>query len=126
VTTPEIIYQIHKLILEDNWILAKSITKQLGISREWVGSIIHEDLDMQKLSAKWVLICLNADHKRQQSQSSEECVEFFQSDPNDFLSPLVTMYKTWLYALRSKSSRTKSRKTKKRRRVIFFMFIYSK
>jgi len=54
VTTPEIIDQIHKLILEDRWISAKSIAEQLGISRERVGSIIHEDLDMRNLSAKWV------------------------------------------------------------------------
>jgi len=52
VTTPEIIDQIHNLILEDGFILAKSITGQLGISREQLGSIIHEDLDMRKLSAK--------------------------------------------------------------------------
>jgi len=42
----EIINQIHELILEDCRSLAKSIAEQLGISRERVGSIIHEDLDM--------------------------------------------------------------------------------
>jgi len=61
VTTPEIIDQIHELILEDRWISAKSIAEQLGISCERVGSIIHEDLDMRKLSMKWVKKCLNAD-----------------------------------------------------------------
>jgi len=64
VTTPEIIDQIHKLILEDRRISAKSIAEQLAISRERVGSIIHEDFDMRKLSAKWVPKCLNADQKR--------------------------------------------------------------
>jgi len=63
VTTPEIIDQIHELILEDRRISAKSIAEQLGISGEWVGSIIHEDLDMRKLSAKWVPKCLNEDQK---------------------------------------------------------------
>ena len=63
VTTPEIIDQIHDLILEDRRILAKSIAEQLGISRELVGSIIHEDLDMRMLFAKWVPKCLNADQK---------------------------------------------------------------
>ena len=53
-TTPEIIGQIHELILEDHQILAKSIAEQKGISRGQVGSIIHEDLDMWKLSAKWI------------------------------------------------------------------------
>jgi len=49
VTTPEIIDQIHELILEDRRISAKSIAEQLGISRERVGSIIHKDSDMRKL-----------------------------------------------------------------------------
>jgi len=68
VTTPEIIDQMHQLILEDRRISAKSIDEQVGISREGVGHIIHEDLDMRKLSAKWVPKCLNADQKRQRCQ----------------------------------------------------------
>jgi len=54
VTTPEIIDQIHDLILEGSLISAKSIAEQMGISRERVGSIIREDLNMRKLSTKWV------------------------------------------------------------------------
>jgi len=46
-TTPEIIEKIHELILEDGRISAKSIAEQLVISRERVGSIIHEDLDLR-------------------------------------------------------------------------------
>jgi len=86
VTIPEIIDQIHELILEDNRISAKSIAEQLGISRERVESIIHEDLDIQKLSAKWVPKCLNADQKRRKCQSSEQVLEFFRRFPNYFLS----------------------------------------
>ena len=65
VTTPEIIDQIHEISLEDRRISAKSIAEQLGISHERVGSIIHEDLDMRKLSVKWVPKCLNANQKLQ-------------------------------------------------------------
>ena len=86
VTTPEIIDQIHELILEDRRISAKSIAEQLGISCERDGSIISEDLDTGKLSAKLVPKCLNADQKRQRCQSSEHLLEFFQTDPNDCLS----------------------------------------
>jgi len=63
VTTPAIIDQIHELILENRRITANSIAEQLGISRERVGSIVHEDLDMRKLSAKWVPKFLNANQK---------------------------------------------------------------
>jgi len=93
----EIVDHIHELILKDRRISAKSIAKQMGISRERVGAIIHEDLDKRKLSTKWVPKCLNADQKRQLCQSSEQLLEFFRRDRNDFLSRLVTMDETWLY-----------------------------
>ena len=95
-TTPEINDKIHELILEDRRISAKSIAEQLDISHEWVGYIIHEDLDMRKLSAKWVPKCLNVDLKRQQCQLSEQLLEFFWRDPNDILLRFVTMHETWL------------------------------
>jgi hypothetical protein len=72
VTTPEIIDEIHEVILEDRRISAKSIAE-----RERVGSIICTDLDMRKLSAKWVPKCLKADQKRQRCHSSEQRWEFF-------------------------------------------------
>ena len=94
VTIPDIIDQIYELILENRQISAKSIAEQLGISFERVGSIIHEDLDMQKLSPKWVPKCLNADQKRQRCQPSEQLLDFFRLDPNDILSRLLTMDET--------------------------------
>jgi len=98
VTTPEIIDQIHELILEDRRISAKSIAEQLDISRERVGSIIHEDLDMRKLSVKWVPKCLSVDRNRQRCQSSEKVWNFF--DAIKMIScraRLVTTDETWLY-----------------------------
>jgi len=89
VTTPEIIDQFHQLILEDRRISAKSIAEYLGISRERVGSIIHKDLDMRKLSFKRVPKCLNLDQKHQQCHSSEQILEIFLPDPNDFLSRAI-------------------------------------
>ena len=93
-TTPEIIDQIHELILEDCQISAKSTIEQLGISHEWVGPIIHKDLDMQKLSAKWAPKSLNADEKCQWCQSSEQLLQFFQLCVIQILLQLVTMDKT--------------------------------
>jgi len=77
VITAEIIDQIHELILKDLWISAKSIAQQMSLSRERVGSIIYEDLDVQKLSAKEFPKCLNADQKRQRCHSPEQILELF-------------------------------------------------
>ena len=90
VTTPVIIDQIHELILEDHRISAKSIAEQLGISRERVGSIIHEDLDMRKLSANWIPKCLNVDQKVNGASRLSNLWNFFvRRDPNDFLSGAI-------------------------------------
>ena len=83
--------------LEDRLIWAKPIAEQLGISRERVGSIIPEVLEMRKLSVKWVPKSLNADQKRQSSLSSEQILEIFHVDLNDYLSRLATINETWLY-----------------------------
>ena len=89
-TTPEIIDQIHELILEARRISAKSVAEQLGISGERVGFIIHEDLDMRQLSAKWAPKSLNADQKLRRCQSPEQIWNlFFRRDPNDFLSGAI-------------------------------------
>ena len=103
-TTPEIIDQIHELILEDRRISAKSVAEQRGISRELVGSVGHENLNMRKLSAKWVPKCLNVDQKRQRCQSLSNFWNFFRRDPNDLLSRFVTMDETWLYHSRRQSN----------------------
>jgi len=71
VIIPEFIDQNHNLTLEDHRNSAKSVVEQLGISREQVGSMIHEDLDMRKHSAKGFRKSPNAEKKRQRCQSSE-------------------------------------------------------
>ena len=60
-TTPDVIDQIHEIILENRRISVKSTAEQLGILRERVGYIIHEEVDVWKLSVEWVPECLNAD-----------------------------------------------------------------
>ena len=97
-TTPEIIDQIHELILEDHRISANSIAERIVMSRKRVGSINHDDLDMRKLSAKCVPKCLNADQKRQRCQSSEQFWNFFGAiQIISCRARLVTMDETWLY-----------------------------
>jgi len=98
VTTPEIIDQIHELILEDRRISAKSLAEQLDISRERLRSIIHEDLDMRKLSAKWVPKCLNADPNVNGTSRLSKFWNFFGAiQMISCRVRLVTMDETWLY-----------------------------
>jgi hypothetical protein len=87
---------IHSTILDDRRISAKKITETLAISWERVGYIIHEILDMRKLSAKWVPKCLNADQKRDRVLASQAILDWFRRDPVGFLNRLATIDETWI------------------------------
>ena len=63
--------------LGEHRISAYSVAEQLGLSRERVGPIINEILDMRNLSANWVPKCLNTDQNHLRFQSSVLILEFF-------------------------------------------------
>jgi transposase len=56
-TTPEIIEQVYDMVLDDRWMKVREIAETIGISKECVGYILHEEMDMKKLCARWVPAC---------------------------------------------------------------------
>jgi transposase len=50
-TTPEIIEQVHDMLLDDRRMKMREIAETIGISKERVGYILHEELDIKKLCA---------------------------------------------------------------------------
>jgi histone-lysine N-methyltransferase SETMAR len=96
-TTPEITEQVHNMILDDRWIKVHEIAETIGISRERVGCILHEKLDMKKLCARWVPRLFTADQKRTRMKISEQCLEHFNRNKTDFVRQFITMDETWIH-----------------------------
>jgi transposase len=48
-TTPEIIEQVHNMVLDDWRMKVRELAETTGISKERVGYILHEELDMKRL-----------------------------------------------------------------------------
>lgn len=63
VTTHDKVAAVYDTVLKDRRISAKIIAENRSISRERVGHVIQNILDMRKLPAKWVPTFLNADQK---------------------------------------------------------------
>jgi histone-lysine N-methyltransferase SETMAR len=76
-TTPEIIRQVHDMVLDDWWMKVCEIDETIGISKECVGYILHEELDIKKLCVRWVAHLLTADQKRTLIRISGQCLEHF-------------------------------------------------
>ena len=95
-TSPEMIDKVHDMILQDRRISIKMIEQSLKISQERILHIIHKELEMRKLSAKWVPKCLNSDQKRKRVETSKKILAHFDEN-HDFSHRLLTVDETWLY-----------------------------
>jgi DNA-binding Xre family transcriptional regulator len=96
-TTPEIIEQVHDMVLDDRQMKVREITETVGISKEHVGYILHEELDMKKLCTRWVPCLLTADQKHTYMKISEQCLERFNKNKTDFVRRFITMDETWIH-----------------------------
>lgn len=96
-TTDEIIEKIHNAVLNDRRIKVRELVEIAKISDERVRNILHEHLNMKKLSARWVPRLLTIDHKRERMNTSKHCLELFQHNPQEFLRRFITVDETWIH-----------------------------
>jgi len=70
------------------------IAETIGISKERVGYIFHEELNMKKLCTGWVLRLLTADQEHTRKKISEQCLERFNKNKTDFVHRFIPMDET--------------------------------
>jgi histone-lysine N-methyltransferase SETMAR len=104
-TTPGIIEQVHDMVLDDRRMKVREIAETTGISKERVGYILHEELDMKKLCARWVPRLLTADKKRTCMKISEQCLERFNKNKTDFVCRFIAMDEIWIHRYTPESKR---------------------
>jgi histone-lysine N-methyltransferase SETMAR len=95
-TTPEIIEQLHDTVLDDRRMTVCEIAETVGISKERVGYILHEELDMKKLCIGWVPHLLTADQNRTRMKISQQCSERFNENKTDFVRRFIIVDGTWI------------------------------
>jgi hypothetical protein len=85
------------MLLDDLQMKVREIAETIGTSKERVEYILHEELDMKKLRARWLLHLLTADQKRTRMKISEQCLEHFNKNETDFVRQFITMEETWIH-----------------------------
>lgn len=96
-TTPEIIQKTHDMVMNDRRVKVREVSEAIGISKERVGHILHKELKMKKLCARWVPHLLTIDHKRTRMRVSQECLDRFNKNKTDFIRRFITMDETWVH-----------------------------
>jgi histone-lysine N-methyltransferase SETMAR len=82
------------MVLDDWRMKVREIAETIGISREHVGYILHEQLDMKKLCARWVPRLLTAHQKDTRMKISEQCLEHFNKNKTNLVHRFITMDET--------------------------------
>ena len=82
----------------------ETISTKFDVSMGTVHTIIHEQLKMRKICAKFVPRVLSEEQKERRHNDSREMVEFIDSDP-EVLEALVTCDESWIYCYDPESKR---------------------
>ena len=100
--------RVGNLILSDRWVTLEDICAHTGLTYGTVMRIIKEDLQMTKVSARWVPKMLDKSKKEIRITCSEEMLTRHHSDLH-FLEKLVTMDETWIPLFNPETKRQSER-----------------
>ena len=97
VAMPEMVNKVHDIVMTDRRVTERYIASTVGISQVRVHSILTEDLEMRKLSARWVPRLRTVDQKHTRRTLSRTNLNLFEEDPANFLKRFVTTDETWVH-----------------------------
>lgn len=91
------IAKIHDIVFNDRRVKVSEIVEIVGISDKRVRNILHQHLDMKKVSARWVPRLLTIDQKRMRVTTSKAGLALLQRNKPDFLRRFITVDETWIH-----------------------------
>ncbi len=94
--THQNIEAVRSVIEADRRITMAEIKIETGLSHGTINRIIHQDLQMSKLSARWVPRLLTAKHKQDRVRCAKKFLKAYFQDGKAFLEKIITVDETWL------------------------------
>ena len=88
--------QVCKKVLEDRRLMVQEIVAEVGISIGSVHSILTEDLNLQRMFAKFVPKLLTEQQKKLQKEISGDLLDLANHDP-EFIKTIITGDEAWVY-----------------------------
>ena len=92
----EVIDQVREKVLEDRRLTVQEIVAEVGISTGSVHSILNEDLNLRRVSAKFVPKLLREQKKELRKEISENMLDLANHGP-EFIKTIITSDETWVY-----------------------------
>lgn len=93
----ENIAAVEKLVMEDRRISIAAIAEVTGISSTSVHRILHDSLNMNKVSTKWIPRILTLDMKESRVTCATEMLGLCDENSTDFFPRIVTGDESWIH-----------------------------
>ena len=85
----EVINQVHGLVLEDRRITIRELAGETDISTGSVHSVLHDDLGLRRVAAKFVPRLLTLEQKQLRLEVSRDMLDCAANDP-EFMNTIIT------------------------------------
>ena len=92
----EVIDQVREKMLEHRRLTEQEIIAEMGINTGSVPSILTEDLNLRRVSAKFVPKLLTEEQKELRKEISEDMLDLANHDP-EFIKTIISGDETWVY-----------------------------
>ena len=103
---------VQRILDEDRRITLRALGERVGMSTATLHSIIHNDLEMSKVSACWVPKLLSEEQKRDRVKISKELLSMYKTDKG-FLDRIITGDESWFHYYEPES-KSQSKQWKRR------------
>ncbi|XP_055906779.1 protein GVQW3-like [Eupeodes corollae] len=95
--TGESIKEVEKLVLEDARIKVKMMAEITKLSTGTIHTILHDHLNLSKVSARWVPRMLTAPQKKVRIACCRELLEMCSENADGVMHRIVTGDETWVH-----------------------------
>ena len=96
-TNEDTVATVELMVMEDRHITVREVAETLGISVGSVSSILQDQLNMKKCSAKWVPRILTPEMKANRVACSRELLQLVEDPAVNFYSRIITGDESWVY-----------------------------
>jgi histone-lysine N-methyltransferase SETMAR len=102
---PDSVLKVGELIRANLRITVLELSQEVGISVGSVEEILHNELNVSKVSARWVPRLLSPEHKERRLVAVTQLLQRHEREGAEFLDSILTYDETWVHYFTPESKR---------------------
>ncbi|KAJ4445373.1 hypothetical protein ANN_07178 [Periplaneta americana] len=102
-----VVERVRNLVMADHRLTVREIAKEVGVSKDSAHAILRDDLNMNRVAAKFVPKLLSLEQKDLRRDVAQDLLDTANTDPG-FLNTVITGDESWVYGYDPETKRQSS------------------